>query len=117
VAVSTPEVFRRLENKNNGPLPDRWRADTFGFLAALAACRNDLEAPAQSLAPVITDVLEALSALEGVALVRMSGSGATCFALFATADMAIAAADGLSAARPDWWVRAAPLRTPCEGYG
>ena len=46
---------------------------------------NDLEDPAIALKPVIADVLSALRGLPGCSLARMSGSGASCFALFATA--------------------------------
>lgn len=71
--------------------------------------RNDLESPAIGLLPEIGVVLEVLKALPGVLLVRMSGSGATCFALFETRAEADDAAARLTAARPGWWVRATML--------
>ena len=67
----------------------------------LARAGNDLEAPAIALAPPIGAVLAALAARPGCLLARMSGSGATCFGLFATPAAASGAADGL--ARPGWW--------------
>ena len=70
--------------------------------AALADYRNDLEAPAIGLAPVIGTVLDTLAALPGALLSRMSGSGATCFALFPTQAAAEAASRVLQ--RKDWWI-------------
>ncbi len=79
------------------------------FLSLLATQANDLEAPAIVLRPVIADVLNALRGLPGCGLVRMSGSGATCFALFATGDAAREAAKNLRAKFPNWWVQAGVL--------
>ena len=75
------------------------------LLAALAGERNDLEAPATSIAPVIGTVLGTLGNLPGCRLARMSGSGATCFALFDTQREAAAAARAVRGAHPVWWVR------------
>lgn len=72
--------------------------------------RNDLQAPAVALAPAIGDALSATEALPGARLTRMSGSGATVFALFATRAAAGTAGQVLSALRPDWWVRSTVLR-------
>ena len=69
----------------------------------LGAQRNDLQEAAISVAPVIAD---ALAALDGALVARMSGSGATCFGLYPDADMAKAAAARIAAAQPGWWVRA-----------
>jgi 4-diphosphocytidyl-2-C-methyl-D-erythritol kinase len=71
----------------------------------LAACRNDLQAPAVALAPEIGDCLDALYAHPEPLLARMSGSGATCFALCADSASAAALADRLAAEHPHWWVR------------
>lgn len=71
VAVPTGPVFRAWDGVDRGPLTDDWRA-----------ARNDLQAPAIGLQPVIAEVLEWLRGLPGVELARMSGSGATCLALF-----------------------------------
>ena len=75
----------------------------------LAAQRNDLEPPAIAAAPAIAETLAALAAQPGCRLARMSGSGATCFGLFAAEAPALAAADGLRRSRPAWWVAAAPV--------
>jgi 4-diphosphocytidyl-2-C-methyl-D-erythritol kinase len=72
--------------------------------------RNDLEAPAVALQPVIAATLSEAARLPGVRLVRMSGSGATVFGLFDTAEQAAEAAERLTSAHDDWWVRAAMLR-------
>lgn len=106
VEVPTPAVFRALAHKENPPLPETLPAWPDGRALAdwLAHQRNDLEPPARGLAPVIGDVVEALSALDGALIARMSGSGATCFALFTDDDSASAAADRLRVARPEWWV-------------
>lgn len=71
--------------------------------------RNDLEAPALDLAPDIEMVLSVLRGIPQTRLARMSGSGATCFALFDTDAQAHAVADTLSAIHPAWWVRATSL--------
>ena len=84
-------------------------ADAGALAARLAGYRNDLEPAARGLLLEIGDVLEALSATEGCLLARMSGSGATCFGLYAAADPARAAAAAISAHRPAWWVMPAPI--------
>jgi 4-diphosphocytidyl-2-C-methyl-D-erythritol kinase len=88
--------------------PGDWTAST--VIDWLSEQRNDLEAPAVALQPVIAEVLRAAAGLPGARLVRMSGSGATVFALFDTADRAAAAARDLTRTRRDWWVRPAVLR-------
>ncbi|MCB5408921.1 4-(cytidine 5'-diphospho)-2-C-methyl-D-erythritol kinase [Pseudogemmobacter sp. CC-YST710] len=111
VEVATPGVFRALRRKQNPALPEvlpLW-ADMAELAGWLSRQRNDLEAPARQLAPVIAEVIAALEDLPGQLLARMSGSGASCFALFAEAAAADAAAAALQAARPGWWVAAAPL--------
>jgi 4-diphosphocytidyl-2-C-methyl-D-erythritol kinase len=112
VAVSTPDVFAALDDKHNAGLPKRiprWRG-AWSAIDWFARQRNDLEAPARTIAPVIGDVLGALGALPGARFARMSGSGATCFALFEERAEADMAADALADAHPDWWVTAATLR-------
>ena len=81
--------------------------------AGLATGGNDLQAAAVLLCPAIGDVLTVLCAVPGCLLARMSGSGATCFALFAAADQAARAASGL--ARPGWWSWGGPLYEPARG--
>jgi 4-diphosphocytidyl-2-C-methyl-D-erythritol kinase len=75
-----------------------------------AARRNDLEPAALSLAPVIGEVLAALQSCDGTRLARLSGSGPTCFALFATEDEAKAAATSLRTLHPSWWIEATTLQ-------
>lgn len=91
VGVSTAEVFRRWDGVDRGPLPADPREG-----------RNDLEPPARSIAPVIDAVLDLLAAQPGSGLVRMSGSGATCFALFEDDASRDAAAESLG--RQGWWL-------------
>ena len=109
VAVSTKSVFAALRLRpgasTHGDIP-RARSALMAFLAAQ---KNDLEEPAITLAPAIAEVLTALRALPACRLARMSGSGATCFALFDSAGAAAAAARPLRAAHPNWWVRATVL--------
>lgn len=96
--VSTPDIFRRLTQKNNLPIPPLtgdWRVD-------LAALRNDLEPPARSIVIQIAELSDLIAA-EGAWLTRMSGSGATCFGLFETLDEARRAATSLQRKRPDWY--------------
>lgn len=104
VEVSTPAVFKALAQKDNPPMDGAGDATASweDWIAWLTDQRNDLEAPAISLAPVIGTILEELRALSGCRLARMSGSGATCFALFdpgATVD-----ASAIAQQHPDWWV-------------
>jgi 4-diphosphocytidyl-2-C-methyl-D-erythritol kinase len=75
----------------------------------LARCRNDLEAPALALEPRIGEALDALKVQPEALLVRMSGSGATCFALTSTRADADALAGRLAAAQPGWWIKACTL--------
>ena len=102
VAVATPEVFRARRGGFSAPaaLPATW-PDAATMARDLAALRNDLEPPAVALRPVIGEVLTALRAAPGCLLARMSGSGATCFGVFADASAASAAAGLLR--RPGWW--------------
>jgi 4-diphosphocytidyl-2-C-methyl-D-erythritol kinase len=113
VPVPTPAVFAALARRENPPLPDL-PPPALGSAAAFAAwlgaqTRNDLVAPAARVAPVLGLVQDALSALPGCLLARMSGSGGTHFGLFATEAAALAALGGLQSARPHWWTAAAPV--------
>ena len=111
LALATPAVFRaRMGAFTPAPaLPSAW-ADATAMAGDLAALRNDLEAPAIGLCPPIAEVLTVLGALPGCLLARMSGSGATCFGLFATAAAAVAAAPAL----PGGWWRAAGALHPAR---
>lgn len=95
VPLSTAEVFARWDGIDGGPLSD-WHAG-----------RNDLEAPAIALVPQIGSVLGWLSAQAGGTFVRMSGSGATCFALFESEEARDSAADAVPR---EWWRLATFLR-------
>lgn len=106
VAVSTPAVFKRLERRDGLPLePVPTRPGLTDALDWLRRMRNDLEPPARSLAPEIGTALDALTGA-GAALARMSGSGATCFGIFADGAAARAAAARIEAATPGWFVAA-----------
>ena len=94
--------------KRNNGLVAYWAPSS--VIDWLAAQRNDLEAPAVALEPAIGLALGEAARLPGVRLVRMSGSGATVFALFDSPEASSDAARGLSIARPDWWVRATTLQ-------
>jgi 4-diphosphocytidyl-2-C-methyl-D-erythritol kinase len=110
MALATPSVFKARQGSFSAPARfPSMPADAAGLVALLAARRNDLTAAAVSLMPEIGRVLDRLARLDGALLARMSGSGATCFALFAERAAAEAAAARLSAEAPGWWVAAAPL--------
>jgi 4-diphosphocytidyl-2-C-methyl-D-erythritol kinase len=116
LALATPAVFARLGFAKGAPSglspspSPAIGAPRSAATIALQEGRNDMQAGAGALAPEISDVLNALSALEGASLARMSGSGATCFALFDERAAAVRAANGLARERPGWWVRATVLR-------
>jgi len=111
VAVPTASVFRALAWPAGGHSEPSNPPGAPALLRDwLRATGNDLEAPARGIAPVIGTVLDALRTLPGADLARMSGSGATCLALFPDIAAAKAAAAALSAAQPGWWVRATTLR-------
>jgi 4-diphosphocytidyl-2-C-methyl-D-erythritol kinase len=101
ISLATPRIFAARTGPFSPPavLPARW-ADAAAMAEALRSLRNDLEPPAIALCPAIADVLAALSALPGALMARMSGSGATCFAIFADAAAAERAVARLPAA---WW--------------
>lgn len=100
IGVSTAPVFAALGLKPGQERPGP------------AYARNDLAAPAIQFCPVIGDVLAMLDAEPGVSMVRMSGSGATCFALFAREADAQRAAVSITEAQPAWWVKPCTLLAP-----
>lgn len=103
VAVSTPAIFKQLATRDNPPLPAL--PDTSqAWLDWLETTRNDLQPPAIAVAPVIAEILQNLTGA-GAIFARMSGSGATCFGLFATPGDAAAAAAQLSRSHPRWYVQ------------
>lgn len=104
VGVSTAQIFAGWDRIDRGPL------DGSSVGALRDGGRNDLEAPALTIAPVIGDVLATLATQENVLLARMSGSGATCFALFRSDRALAAAAQAVRQAQPDWWVMETRIR-------
>lgn len=119
IPVETAAVFRELGLAAGQSLTGRREpaAQAMGqggsreeLIALLSRSGNDLEAPALRVAPILPSVLSRLSALPGCRLARMSGSGATCFALFDDCRQSAAAAKLLSGEQPDWWVKPTVLR-------
>ncbi len=115
VAIPTKDVFAALADRcgTEMSLPRNGFGDLADLLRFLEATSNDLEAPALGLQPVIGEVLLALKGLPGALFTRMSGSGATCFALLADHDGCGRAAAMLKAKHPDWWI--APTAVPGKG--
>ncbi len=113
VPVPTSKVFAALGLSRGAtapfgaPVMPKAGPDLF---ASLRAARNDLQGAAIAIEPKVREVLERLSRLEGVEVTRMSGSGATCFAIFADRAAAARGARRLRSERPDWWIRATYLR-------
>lgn len=102
--LPTPSVFHARTGAFSQPARFAPRpADAAGLAAALAERRNDLTEAAIGLMPKIGTVLDRLAHLPGALLARMSGSGATCFALFADRAAAREAGTMLAAAEPGWW--------------
>jgi 4-diphosphocytidyl-2-C-methyl-D-erythritol kinase len=109
--LPTASVFAALETRESAPMPDvlpRWRGAA-ELARWLGGMRNDLEPPARRVAPVVGAILGRIAELPGCLLARMSGSGATCFGLFADEVAAAAAARAISRAEPGWWVAAAEV--------
>jgi 4-diphosphocytidyl-2-C-methyl-D-erythritol kinase len=109
--VPTGPVFSALASHNNPPMPQ----EIPGFASAedcaawLAEQRNDLEGPAITVAPEVERVLSDLRGSRQALLARMSGSGATCFALYPTKKAAHMAAYEIGAEHPEWWCSAVTL--------
>ncbi len=116
VPLETKSVFARIGLNPGEPLgfgkhPDIADApERDALFAALKRARNDMEDAATVLAPVIGHCLAVLSAARGAKLARMSGSGATCFALFETCRAAATTAKVIRRDHPEWWVKATVLR-------
>ncbi|NVJ99403.1 MAG: 4-(cytidine 5'-diphospho)-2-C-methyl-D-erythritol kinase [Alphaproteobacteria bacterium] len=105
VPLPTPSVFGAYKDQGS---PFDGRIEDIGSLLAgassLKKAHNALEAPAIAVCPAVREVLKCLAPLPDVQLVRMSGSGATCFALFDSAACAQKAGQRLKAQQPDWWM-------------
>jgi 4-diphosphocytidyl-2-C-methyl-D-erythritol kinase len=120
IAVATKDVFAALGLRHGELLvgaTDVFRgtawpepgASVEDWVEVLAASSNDLEAPATRIQPVIGEVISALSATNGAWLARMSGSGATCFAIYENTADAQRAAQKIMLDHPGWWVHAGVL--------
>ena len=112
--VSTADVFTRLDHRTDAPMPEDIPAftDAAEMIDWLAGMRNDLQATAISLQPVIAQALETLEKTPGCLLARMSGSGGTCFGLYPDAERADSAAGRLRQDFPAWWVAETRLNPP-----
>ena len=115
VAVPTRDIFAALSDRRGTGrnLPTGGFGDVADLLRFLEATGNDLEAPAQTLKPVIADVLAALRRNPGALFARMSGRGATCFALLPDDDACVRAAVSLRRQYPGWWIQ--PTFVPERG--
>src|SRR6202040_1609373 len=100
--VGATDIFRGTAWPEDGASLEDW-------VEVLSASANDLEAPAARIQPVIGEVLAALSATDGAWLARMSGSGATCFAIYENTADAQRASQKISQDHPQWWVHAGVL--------
>jgi 4-diphosphocytidyl-2-C-methyl-D-erythritol kinase len=120
VPVATKDVFRELGLRNGellvgatdvleSPAWPEQGGSIADWVEVLETVANDLEAPALRIEPVIGDVLGALRSSAGVKLARMSGSGATCFAIYGASAEAHAAAETIRRDHPGWWVHAGTL--------
>ena len=108
VGVATSAVFSGLASKSNAPMSDDMPNpfDRVDWVEWIGKQRNDLEQPARQVAPEIEAVITALTAQDGCMLARMSGSGATCFAIFDDAVKRDTAVGLLRTTNPNWWVEA-----------
>jgi 4-diphosphocytidyl-2-C-methyl-D-erythritol kinase len=120
VAVATKDVFKALGLRSGELLVGfadiiqaiAWPeagASLEEWVEAFAASSNDLEAPAMRIQPVIGEVIAALNATNGAWLARMSGSGATCFAIYENTAEAGRAAEKIRRDHPEWWVHSGTL--------
>ncbi len=110
IPLPTPDVFEARQGAYSAPARFAGAPrDGRELVALLRARRNDLTLPAIALLPEIATVLRRLEGSEGARLARMSGSGATCFALYDTTEAAARAAAAISAIEPRWWVAAGAI--------
>ena len=110
VRAETGRVFAAFRGQTSPPARfDEAPTSAAALADALIGRRNDLQGTAQAMVPVISEVLRDLGRQQGCLLARMSGSGPTCFGLFAEDRAAAKAAAACRAAHPGWWVVSAPL--------
>jgi 4-diphosphocytidyl-2-C-methyl-D-erythritol kinase len=110
IATPTPAVFKARQGGFSAA--GRWDQppeDSQALAAALQTRGNDLTEAAITVTPAIRDVLAAIADTESCLLARLSGSGATCFGIYADAAAAEAARRTVLAANPAWWAVAAPI--------
>jgi len=107
VAIKTQDIFKKLIKKNNAPM-NSFPKNEKGWRNWFDEHRNDLEQPATLIQPVINIVLKQLKQWNPI-LARMSGSGATCFALFETLDQAKRCSKMISKQNPKWWTVAGSM--------
>jgi len=109
--VETAKVFKSMKSRQNAELselPESF-ADAEALFKYLRAQRNDMQEAAMEICPAISQVLTETAATTNCALARMSGSGGTCFGLYAAKSDVEAAAQLLGAKHPDWWVVSAEV--------
>lgn len=117
VQLSTADVFKARTGTFTQPFPlTETVRDAHALASALIKRRNDMTAAAVSLAPEVGTALAALGASTNCLLSRMSGSGATCWGLFATEYEARTAARELRMKAPGWWIEPAPMLTEVDPY-
>jgi 4-diphosphocytidyl-2-C-methyl-D-erythritol kinase len=110
IPLATPPVFKARSGPFSPPSPfEAEPADVHDLVRLLRLRKNDLTEAAVSLVPAIEEVKQALTAQPSCLMSRMSGSGATCFGLFASEEAARSASRRLAADHLDWWVAPAPL--------
>jgi 4-diphosphocytidyl-2-C-methyl-D-erythritol kinase len=118
LSLATASVFRALagpaitSTRRPAAAPAGPFADLDALLAYCRARSNDLERPAVSLLPPIADIKAGLAAQGGCRFAAMSGSGPTCFGIFADEKAAARAATALRIVQPDWWITATRLDWP-----
>lgn len=101
VALATADVFTAYQHQNR-PTPQAWNGKE-DLISYLRSCRNDLQPAAMSICPVVQEVLSVLSSLPQCLLARMSGSGASCYGVFASEDAMHLASKQLAKEKPGWW--------------
>jgi 4-diphosphocytidyl-2-C-methyl-D-erythritol kinase len=121
IPVATADVFKALGLRHgellvgatdvilHDPVWPEAGASIDAWIKTLAGIGNDLEKPAMRIQPAIGEVLAALRDTDGARLARMSGSGATCFAIFSDDAEAQRAAQKIQLEHPQWWVHAGAL--------
>lgn len=103
-AISTPQIFQNMQRRDNPPLPDRESLHSLAqVISYLRSTRNDLLAPAITIAPQLPHILRELEK-NGAQFVQMSGSGATCFGIFETFEQAQIAARNIQQQNPQYFV-------------